>query len=198
MSSPSADPVQHPSPHTIDTERLRLISLDEAVLTAFVNEETARAASILDVTIDTDCAVGTALAKMRLGQLQADPSLAPWLVRGTVRRSDNRLIGHAGFHSAPDPDYLRELAPRAVEIGYSVCAPFQRNGYAFEAATGLMRWATDEHGVTDFVASISPNNAASLALLRKLESVYRVEQIGRHIDPDDGPEDIYVLRPSSA
>ncbi len=144
---------------------------------------------------------------MRLAQLQDDPSLQPWLLRAIVRRSGASLdapimvrpmmIGHIGFHTAPDPEYLRDLAPGAVEIGYTIYAPYRRNGYALEAAAALMRWATRTHGVTAFVASVSPGNRASLAMLRKLETTYRIDRIGRYVDPEDGPEDIYRLSTNS-
>lgn len=183
----------------IETRRLNLVSLDASALAAFADGDAERAASLLALNIDAGCTVRAGLAQMRLQQLHADASLQPWLLRAIVRTSDDgrlkdRLIGHIGFHTAPDPDYLRELAPGAVEIGYSICAPYRRQGYAHEAVSALMRWANEEHGVTDFVFSISPDNVASLGLLRKLGALHAVAQIGRHMDPVDGPEDIYLLR----
>ena len=53
-------------------------------------------------------------AQLFLTQLREDPNLAPWLARALVLRSEGRMIGHAGFHSAPAPQYLEEFLPGAV------------------------------------------------------------------------------------
>lgn len=170
------------------------MAMNAAVLTAFAGGEPDRAASLLSVRLDPECELAPALARLRLSQLREEAALHEWLLRAIVRRPDGTLIGHIGFHSAPDPEYLRDLAPGAVEIGYTVYAPYRREGYALEAVTGLMRWATETHGVTDFVASVSPSNVASLGLLHKLSAEFSIRAVGRHTDPEDGPEDIYLIR----
>ena len=100
----------------------------------------------------------------RPDQAEADPSVVPWLprvllLRGTGERPG--VVGEAGFHGPPD-------AAGRVEIGYMVLAAHRRRGYAEEAARGLMSWASAEHGITLFRASISPGNTASLNLIHKL------------------------------
>ncbi len=136
------------------------------------------------------------LMEMRLGQLRQDPTLQPWLLRAMGLRGEagapGRLplmVGHIGFHTAPDPEYLRGLAPGGVEMGYSVFPPYRRRGYAREAAQALMDWASREHGIRRFVVSISPQNAASLALARS----FGFQRIGSQMDEVDGPEDIFAL-----
>jgi RimJ/RimL family protein N-acetyltransferase len=52
-----------------------------------------------------------------------------------------------------------------------------------------MRWARDEHGITEFVVSISPGNTPSLRLAASLGFV----KVGSHIDEVDGLEDIFRL-----
>lgn len=123
----------------------------------------------------------------RLAQLEADPSLHGWLVRGMVLRKPLQLIGHIGFHTGPDPEYLRELSPGGIEFGYTVFEEHRRQGFAFEAAAALMSWAQKEHGIRRFVVSISPENTPSLALAAKLG----FRRIGSHIDEVDGYEDIF-------
>ena len=104
----------------------------------------------------------------RPAQAEADPAVRPWmprvlLLRGTGQRAGAppEVVGEAGFHGPPD-------AAGRVEIGYMVLSAHRRRGYAEEAARGLMSWASAEHGVALFRASISPGNAASLNLIRKL------------------------------
>lgn len=98
------------------------------------------------------------------------------------------MIGHIGFHDRPDADYLRDLAPGSVEFGYSVFAPFRRQGYAAEACAALMEWARQEHHVARFVVSISPENTPSL----RIADHFGFRKIGSHVDEEDGPEDILL------
>jgi len=123
--------------------------------------------------------------------LRADASLERWLARALVLRDERRMIGHAGFHSAPAPEYLREFLPGGIELGYTVFARDQRRGYAREAVLALMAFARGEHpALTGFVASIAPANAPSLALARRLG----FEKVGEHDDPVDGIEHVFALR----
>jgi ribosomal-protein-alanine N-acetyltransferase len=136
------------------------------------------------------------LMEMRLGQLRQDPSLQPWLLRAMVVRDSAvtgrlpAMVGHIGFHTGPNPEYLSELSPGGIELGYAVFADFRRRGYAREAARALMDWARREHGVSRFVVSIGPWNAPSLGLAGE----FGFRRIGSHMDDLDGPEDIFELR----
>jgi RimJ/RimL family protein N-acetyltransferase len=123
--------------------------------------------------------------------LREDASLDRWLARALVLRDERRMIGHAGFHSAPAPSYLRESLPGGIELGYTLFARDRRRGYAREAVLALMAFARREHpALTGFVASIAPDNAPSLALVRGLG----FEKVGEHEDAEDGIEHVYVLR----
>jgi hypothetical protein len=66
------------------------------------------------------------------------------------------MIGHIGCHTAPNAEYLRAIAPGAVEFGFTVFPDFRRQGYAREASVALMTWAHQTHGVSRFVLSIPP------------------------------------------
>ena len=126
-----------------------------------------------------------------LTKLREDPNLAPWLARALVLRGEGRMIGHAGFHSAPAPQYLGEFLPGGVELGYTVFASERRRGYAREAVVALMEFARrTQPNLTGFVASISPDNEPSLALVRGLGFA----KIGDYDDPEDGIEHVYGLR----
>lgn len=182
----------------IETPRLRLETMDAGVLEAFARGEPDHAARLLRVRLGECCDLSTELARLRLSQLRRDATLKQWLLRAVVRQADSTMIGHIGFHTAPNPEYLRALAPNAVEIGYSIYEPYRRNGYATEAVTGLLEWAAGTKAVGRFVASVSPSNAASLGLLNKLAGQYKVSKIGVYDDPDDGPEEIFLLLRTSA
>ena len=72
-------------------------------------------------------------------------------------------------------------------MGYTVFPRHQRQGYAHEAILGMMRWANEEHGITRFRISISPDNEPSLALAAKLG----FERTGEQMDPEDGLEYVF-------
>jgi len=99
------------------------------------------------------------------------------------------MVGHIGFHTQPGPEYLRDISPNGVEYGYTVYGPFRRQGYAREACEALMKWAYEKEGVREFVVTISPENIAS----RGLAEGFGFEQVGSHIDEEDGLEYIYKL-----
>ena len=107
-----------------------------------------------------------------------------------VDRDSGTLVGHIGFHSPPRPQYLSTIAPDAVELGYTVHAPFRRQRYATEAALALMHWAYSLHGQCCFFLSISPQNVASTSMAHSLG----FEPCGSHIDDEDGLEIEYVRR----
>jgi len=125
-----------------------------------------------------------------LGMLREDPERGPWLARAIVEPGRGEMIGHIGFHDRPGAPDLDGIAPGGVEIGYSVFEPFRGRGYAKEAAGALMGWAHDRHGITRFVASVSPENAPSLAVIAALG----FERVGEHLDVEDGLEHVFVRR----
>ena len=169
---------------TVCSERLELIPMSAEFLRASLRGDTAVAEGLIRASLPLDWPdVGDLLA-LRLRQLEAEPSLEPWLLRGMVLRDSRVMVGHIGFHTAPGADYLRPFSPGGVEFGFTVFPPFRRQGYAREASVALMDWAREAHGVPSFVLSISPENVASQALAARLGFV----RIGSHIDEEDGLE----------
>src|SRR5690606_24029604 len=128
------------------------------------------------------------LYALRLADLRADPAYAPWSLRAICLGRERRAIGHIGFHTRPDPDYLRPQIAGAVEFGYGVFPRFRGRGYAQEAARGLMDWAERVHGVRRFVLSVAPGNAPSVAITRRLG----FHRVAGHPAPGSGWEDIYL------
>ena len=173
----------------IHSRRLDLVPFTPAFLRASLVGDLIQAARLLDVPLLEDWPTYRDVFELRLAQLEADPSLGPWLLRGMIRREDRCLIGHIGFHTGPDPDHLRKLAPGGIEFGFTVLASHRRQGFAREASQALMRWAQSNHGITRFVVSIRPANLPSLALAAKLG----FQRIGEHVDEVDGLEHIFRL-----
>jgi ribosomal-protein-alanine N-acetyltransferase len=130
--------------------------------------------------------------KFRLAQLSVDPTIHGWLGRAMVLTEadgSRRVVGSIGFHGPPDKQ-------GRLEVGYSVDPPYRRRGYARESVKALFDWAHREHGIETFVASISPDNEASL----RLTQGFGFHQVGEQMDEIDGLEYVFETdwpRPAS-
>lgn len=183
-------PSSKPIPVDIHSSRLVLKPMDSAFLAATVERRPAAALSALaGFSVPEDWREEVDLAALRLSDLQQDSAFAPWSLRAVVLRDEDLMIGHAGFHTTPAPDYLAAFAPTGVELGYAIYPVHRRRGYAREAMTALVRWAHVDCGVTQFVASVQPDNTPSLSLLCAAGFV----RLASFIDPVDGLEDVMRL-----
>ncbi len=177
----------------ISSKRLDLTPMTPAFLEASLSGDHLTAERNLGLSIPLEWFGEHALMRMRLEQLQKDPALQPWLVRAMGLRDSKQMVGYVGFHTQPGAAYLRDIAPGGVEYGYTVFPPYRRQGYAREACEALMKWACQEHQVTQFVVSIRPDNLPS----RRLAEQFGFRRVGSHIDDVDGLEDIYVVHYSA-
>jgi ribosomal-protein-alanine N-acetyltransferase len=149
------------------------------LLRAVASGDLAQVGHQLDAAVGTGWEDGVP-ATRRLRQLAADPSEQPWLVRAMVASNPRRLVGAIGFHAPPD-DRAR------VEIGYDVVAAERRQGYARESVHALLDWAWGTGRARTCVASVSPGNEPSLALIRSLG----FRHVGDQIDEVDGLEWVF-------
>jgi RimJ/RimL family protein N-acetyltransferase len=177
-------------PQQIASPRLDLIPISVELYQALIEEDWDRAEELTGLSGMARWEGQSRFLKMRLKQLEDDPSLGEWLGRLVIVREKAALVGRIGFHTGPEPDYLRELGLEGIEFGYKIFAPFRRRGYAKEAVYALMQWARDARNVSVFVLSIAPDNNASLALAKNMG----FRKVSSHVDEVDGPEDIYTLR----
>jgi ribosomal-protein-alanine N-acetyltransferase len=163
----------------ISTPRLKLVSLTPSLLRAVAGGDLAEVEREFDASVGAGWEEGVP-AERRLAQLAADPSEQPWLVRAVLAMTPRRVVGSIGFHASPDDD-------GRVEIGYDIVVGERRKGYAREAIHALLdcAWATG-HART-CVASVSPGNTPSLALIR----AFGFRRVGEHIDEIDGLEWVF-------
>jgi len=119
-------------------------------------------------------------------KIAADPAAESFVVRAIVDAETNVVVGHAGFHAPPD-------ARGMLEVGYTVLEAHRRRGYASSTVSLLLQEAA-ERGASVVRASISPDNAASLAVVRGLGFVH----VGEELDDEDGMELIYERPPGDA
>ena len=108
--------------------------------------------------------------------LRASSGPDPWRYGFAVVDRDSRsVIGSAGFKGPPDDKGM-------VEIAYGIVADFEGRGYATEAASLLVRFASENSEVQLIRAHTLPTKNASTRVLTKNGFTY----IGEVIDPDDG------------
>ena len=179
----------------IRAKRVELVSMTPSAIHALLDDRREEAAAELRLVLpdgwpdDHDAS----FLRLRLGQMRARPEIQEWAVRALTFLGQARpFAGHLGFHGPPGVNALRR--DDAVELGYMVMPAYRRQGYATEAVLAMIDWAHRERGVGVFVASISPANEPSLALVRRLGFVH----VGEHWDEEDGLEHEYLLELSSA
>ena len=183
------------------TKRLTLVSIPISLMRDLAAGRSAATERRLRVKLPEHFAArARTLMQIRLRDVERDPGARPWFLRFIVLRAEpsststgsetgaRRIaLGLIGFHGRPD-------AEGRAEIGYEVFAPHRRRGYASEAVTGLLGWATRRHGVRTFLAAIAPENEPSMRLARRLG----FREIGAQVDEADGLELIYELRVAPA
>jgi RimJ/RimL family protein N-acetyltransferase len=181
-------PAEDPSPAgapipTVVTPRLELVHMSIPLMRALLardlptaeREVGARIPSAFPEHLD-------AFLRYRLGQLDADPSILPWLGRVMVLTDgagQRHVIGSIGFHGAPDEQ-------GRLEVGYRIEPAYRRQGLTREAVRAMFDWAAGQ-GVHRFIASIRPDNEASLGLARGFGFV----QTGTQMDDIDGLELVF-------
>ena len=113
-----------------------------------------------------------------LTRLRAAPptDADPWR-RGffVVDREQQRVVGTAGFKGPPD-------ASGMVEIAYGIVPSCEGRGYATEAATALVMFASANPGVRLVRAHTLPATNASTRVLQKCG----FRNVGAVIEPEDG------------
>lgn len=162
--------------------KIELALLSASVLEALNAGSIARASAEFGRPLPTSYLIHKGLWGYRIAQVKEDPSVLPWLVRAVIDADTRDIVGHAGFHGPPDETGM-------VEIGYTIEPDFRRRGYARATTAALIAYAANDPCVTRVRASISPDNAASLATIRPFGFV----QVGEQMDEIDGLELIFEV-----
>lgn len=118
----------------------------------------------------------------RAVQAVESPEDLPWITGVLWDEEEQAAVGQSGFHAAPDDDGM-------VEVGYGVDPAYRRRGYARAALELAIEHARSEPSVRTLRATISPDNEASLALIKQ----YPFVENGEQWDEDDGLELIFEM-----
>jgi ribosomal-protein-alanine N-acetyltransferase len=169
---------------TVSTPRLELVSMSVAFMRALARRDLVVASREMGADVPLWMADELEnFLRYRLGQLERDPTIGEWLGRAIVltdESGERRAIGSIGFHGPPDEQ-------GRLEVGYSVDPRYRRQGFAREAVRAMFDWAYSKHGIGRFVASVSPDNEASLNLIRQ----FGFERVGEQMDEIDGLEYVF-------
>ena len=168
----------------IRTERLELVALAPQAIRQLIAIDSPAAERTLGLRLPHEFPNVdelTGFLPIQLRRMEAEPDKRQWMARVMAGRG-SRAVGHCGFHGPP------ETIGRA-EIGYTVFSEFRGRGYAKEAARGLVSFAF-EQGEREVYATVSPDNAPSLAVVKGLGFM----QVGTQEDEVDGLELVFVIR----
>ena len=140
------------------TERLSLrrLTLDDAELMLTVWNDPAFIRYVGDRGIRTIDAARIALEEGAL-KLFSDYGYGPFRV---ALIADDTPIGVCGL--------FRREGLDEPDIGFSILPGHLRKGYAYEAASAIVRYATTDIQLKRLTAVVSTENAASVALIEKL------------------------------
>ena len=161
---------------TSPTHDLELVPLSVATMRALVAGDLDTASTSAGITATPYLVDHAWLWEIRLAQVTEDPAALDWIARAAVTPG-GAVVGHVGFHGPPDERGM-------IEVAYGVDPAFRRQGYARSLLRIALDWAASVPDVRVVRASISPDNAASLATLRP----FGFAQVGEQWDEEDGLE----------
>jgi RimJ/RimL family protein N-acetyltransferase len=171
----------------IRTPRLDLVAIPPEAIEHLLAGNRAMAGTDFGVTLPDEFPTQDELdgfLPIQIARMRREPAERRWMARLMIEREAKQAIGHCGFHGPP-------ATIGRAEIGYTVFEQFRNRGFAKEAAGALAAWAFEE-GEREVYASVSPDNAPSLAVVRALG----FRQVGTQIDEIDGLEIVFALEKS--
>jgi len=118
----------------------------------------------------------------RIPRVAASPEFAEIAIILAVLKASNEVIGSAGFHDLPD-------AQGMIEIGFGIVDEMQNQGFGGELLLGMWKMITARPDVRTLRYTVSPDNEASLHIIRKLGFAL----VGEQMDEEDGLELIYEM-----
>lgn len=118
----------------------------------------------------------------RIQDVRENPENIRWYYRIIVDRERNVAVGSVSFHGAPDERGM-------VEIGVGIAEAEQGKGFASEALFGMWNWASYQPNVKFLRYTVSPDNAASMGIIKKFD----FPEVGEQFDEEDGLELIFEI-----
>jgi [ribosomal protein S5]-alanine N-acetyltransferase len=166
------------------TPSVRIVQLSPDAILALSAGDLDAAAALSPVPLPLWMVSESSVSTWRYRTRQAveSPEDLPWITGVLWDEDEQVAVGQAGFHAAPDADGM-------VEIGYGVDPAYRRRGYARAALELAIERSRSEPTVRTLRATVSPENEASLALIRQ----YPFVENGEQWDDEDGLELIFEM-----
>ncbi|GGE99898.1 GNAT family N-acetyltransferase [Mycetocola zhadangensis] len=168
------------------SDALTFVPLKAAGLHALTAGNLAEASRITGFDLPEEYLEHAWLWEMRSLQLEDEPADEEWVAWIVARADDRTVIGRSGFHARPNEVGM-------VELSYTVLPQYRRRGYAGQILRQLVSFAREHPAVRILRATVSPDNAASLATLSKFPFVH----VGDQMDEIDGLELVFELEVES-
>jgi RimJ/RimL family protein N-acetyltransferase len=170
--------MQH-APHdaSIRTRRLELVVLTQSFVDAITAGEPDRARRELGGSVSRWLTTDPShLVQLRLALQAAEAVGYSGFARVIVPATGStpRVIGSIGFHGPPDD------AGR-LEVSCRIHPAHRGHGYAAEATTGLLDWATARFGITRFLLAVPSRHARSDLVPIEIEA-HRIDTPDVEID----------------
>ncbi len=118
----------------------------------------------------------------RSPRVAANPAFAEIGLVLAIDKVSNELIGSAGFHDFPNGEGM-------IEIGFGIVPKRQNQGFGTELLLGMWRQIILDPLVKTLRYTVSPDNAPSMHVIKKLGFHF----IGEQLDEIDGRELIFEL-----
>jgi ribosomal-protein-alanine N-acetyltransferase len=168
----------------MSTPTVRIVRLSPDAIAALSEGDLATAEALSPVSLSPWMVSGSSVRtwQYRARQAVESPEDLPWITGVLWDDEAQVAVGQSGFHGAPDADGM-------VEVGYGVDPAYRRRGYARAALELAIELARSEPSVHTLRATISPDNEASLALIRQ----YPFVENGEQWDEEDGLELIFEM-----
>lgn len=143
----------------METERLilRTFKVEDAYLVSYNSRRPHVAAEMTDMILADEAA-----GRQWINWINSISNVEePWQVLAIETKSDNKCIGLVGV--IPQKKINGE-----IEILYEIADEYQKNGFATEAATALIKWFFDTRNNKYLCAIIKVNNIASRRVIEKI------------------------------
>ncbi len=146
---------------TIETERLLLHKTEEKDLKLLwkilKKEEISKLYLVTKINDDWEKEKKWQYKKLEYASL---PNVYCWTIE---KKDTHEVIGQISVQDGPKKE-IEDIR----DIGWFIDTPFQRQGYAYEAALEVLKYMFIEVEITEIITSVAKNNNSSWKLMEKL------------------------------